>query len=94
MVPVRRTPISHFPLSGVSTYIMLNSENDGPVPEISSVSGGVRLCLMIPSGSFTHNGDSGSDDTFTTGNTLTFTGGEGIDTTVGDDVITIANKDA
>ena len=40
-----------------------------------------------------HTGpDSGSDDTFTTGNTLTFTGGEGIDTTVGDDVITIAGR--
>ena len=39
-----------------------------------------------------HHADSGSDDTFTTGNTLTFTGGEGIDTTVGDDVITILQK--
>src|SRR5210317_1175078 len=34
--------------------------------------------------------DSGSNDTFTTGNTLTFTGGTGIHTTVSDDTITIA----
>jgi len=44
--------------------------------------------------SFTLSADSGSDDTFSTGGTLTFTGGEGIDTTVSDDTITIAAEEA
>ena len=44
--------------------------------------------------SLTLSADSGSNDTFTTGSTLTFTGGEGIDTTVSDDTITIAGEEA
>jgi hypothetical protein len=39
---------------------------------------------------FTLSADSGSNDTFSTGGTLTFTGGQGIDTTVSNDTITIA----
>ena len=69
---------------------------DNQFLKVTSVSGTEYTLgyAAIPSGSFTLAADSGSDDTFTTGNTLTFTGGEGIDTTVGDDVITIAAEDA
>ncbi len=44
--------------------------------------------------SLTLSADSGTNDSFTTGSTLTFTGGEGIDTTVSDDTITIAGEEA
>ena len=51
---------------------------------------GVLSFAAIPSGSFTLAADSGSDDTFTTGQTLTFTGGTGIDTTVSDNELSFA----
>ena len=53
-----------------------------------------RLRICYCNIKFTLSADSGSNDTFSTGGTLTFTGGEGIDTTVSDDTITIAAEDA
>lgn len=44
----------------------------------------------VPSGSFTISADTGTADTFTTGETLNFAGGTGIDTVVSNNQISIA----
>jgi len=79
-------------LSGISTYVMPASGTANQILTVSSVTGGVHtLAFSDPAASdFTLAADSGSDDTFSTGQTLTFTGGEGVDTTVSDNTITIA----
>ena len=83
-------------LSGISTYVMPASGSANQVLTVSSVTGGVHTLAFsdTASSTITLAADSGSNDTYTTGETLTFTGGEGIDTTVGDNTITIAAEDA
>jgi len=72
-----------FPVNGAgSTGQFLRKDSNGDL-EFATVTS-----------SFTLSADSGSNDTFSTGGTLTFTGGEGIDTTVSDDTITIAAEEA
>src|SRR5210317_2200880 len=64
---------------------------DGTNGQILTTDGSGNLSFSsAAAGTFTLSADSGSDDTFTTGNTLTFAGGTGIDTTVSDDQISIA----
>ena len=64
---------------------------DGSADHILKTDGSGNLSFAAPaSSSFTLAADSGSNDTFTTGQTLTFTGGTGIDTTVADNEITFA----
>ena len=69
--------------------------NDGNANDVIVSDGSGNLSFSAPTASsFTLAADSGSNDTFSTGGTLTFSGGEGIDTTVSDDEITIAAEDA
>ena len=64
---------------------------DGSNGHLLTTDGSGNLSFAAPaSSSFTLAADSGSNDTFTTGQTLTFTGGTGIDTTVADNELTFA----
>ncbi len=64
---------------------------DGSANQFLKTAGNGQLSwAAVPSGSFTLAADTGSDDTFTTGNTLTFAGGTGIGTTISDDNLSFA----
>ena len=65
-------------------------DGDGSNGQFLKTDGSGNLSFGTVSSTITLAADSGSNDTYTTGNTLTFTGGTGIDTTVSDDTITIA----
>src|SRR5210317_400256 len=65
-------------------------DGDGSNGQFLKTDGSGNLSFGTVSSTNTLAADSGSNDTYTTGNTLTFTGGTGIDTTVSDDTITIA----
>ena len=57
---------------------------------VDGVTSNIQTQIDNISTSFTLAADSGSNDAFTTGSTLTFTGGTGVTTTVSDDTITFA----
>ena len=83
------------PNSLAASYTLTMPANDGNANDVIVSDGSGNLSFSAPAASsFTLAADSGSNDTFSTGGTLTFSGGEGIDTTVSDDTITIAAEDA
>ena len=67
---------------------------DGSSGQFLKTNGSGTLSFDTISSQFTLAADSGSNDAFSTGETLTFAGGEGIDTTVSNNQITIAGEDA
>src|SRR6056300_1823300 len=79
------------PNSVTTTTTFTLPDGDGTNGQILTTDGSGNLTFSsAAAGTFTLSADSGSDDTFTTGNTLTFAGGTGIDTTVSNDQISIA----
>lgn len=68
---------------------------DGSNGHVLTTNGSGVLSFQAPaSSSLTLAADSGSSDTFNTGETLTFTGGDGVDTAVANNAITISAETA
>ena len=83
------------PNSLAASYTLTMPADNGDNGDVLTSDGSGNLSFSAPAASsFTIAADSGTNDTFSTGGTLTFTGGEAIDTTVSDDTITIDVEDA
>ena len=78
------------PNSLAASYTLTLPSDDGDVNEFLQTDGSGNLTWAAVTSSLTLAADTGSNDTFNTGETLTFTGGTGIDTTVSDNTITFA----
>src|SRR5210317_1501240 len=65
-------------------------DGDGSNGQVLSTDGSGNLSFTTVNSTFTLAADSGTNDTFSTGGTLTFAGGTCVDTTVSNDQISIA----
>jgi len=79
------------PNSVASSVTFTLPSTDGSADHILKTDGSGNLSFAAPaSSSFTIAADSGSDDTFNTGETLTLAGGTGIDSTVSNNQVSFA----
>ena len=78
------------PNSLAASYTLVLPADDGTADQVLTTDGSGNLSWVTSSNAITLAADSGSNDTYTTGETLTFAGGTGIDTTVSDNNISIA----
>src|SRR5210317_1358667 len=78
---------------GASVTFTLPSA-DGSAGQFLTTNGSGELSFGTVTQSLSIAADSGSNDSVSTGETITFTGGEGIDTSVTNNQITIAAEDA
>jgi hypothetical protein len=79
-------------LSGNQTYTLPLA--DGNANEFLKTDGSGALSFGAITSTFTLAADAGSNDTFSTGGTLTLSGANGVATTVSDDEVSIAGTDA
>ena len=78
------------PNSVASSLTLTLPSSDGSNGHVLVTDGSGNLSFSGITTNFTLAADSGSNDTFNTGETLTFTGGTGIDTTIADNEVTFA----